>query len=287
VIAGAQKGGTTQLASHLACVEGVWIPRGETPAFEDPNFYEGGLKRLQNAIKKQAPHDSLVGIKRASYLAFDEVPCRIKDAYPDVKVILVLRDPVDRAVSAYFHKVKYGRMPILPVSEGLTRILNGDNLGNKRVFEILEYSRYASLVPAWQRKFRDNLIVVGNGDLRNDEIRAAKGVCRALGVDYQVARTVATNTNTGATTWLELRLLRQMHRAINTFEPATGRLGPRTQNPLKLTYGAAMRGAARIAHSSDSAKSSVMQLDTVTHERLTNHFAEDYHFTHENFDIRL
>ena len=36
VIAGAQKGGTTQLAEHLSRVSGIWMRPQEDPAFETP-----------------------------------------------------------------------------------------------------------------------------------------------------------------------------------------------------------------------------------------------------------
>jgi len=44
----------------------------------------------------------------------DMIPQRIHDSIPDVRLILILRDPVERAVSAYYHYLRKGVWPDWP-----------------------------------------------------------------------------------------------------------------------------------------------------------------------------
>lgn len=59
----------------------------------------------------------------------DLIPQRIHDAIPDVKLILILRDPIERAVSAYYHYLRKGKWPNWPsfsdVGDSLATISEG------------------------------------------------------------------------------------------------------------------------------------------------------------------
>ena len=81
----------------------IWMPRGETPYFEDPDYHQS----TPDEFLSQFPHESgkLIGIKRPNYIGKPEAPERIETDLPDARLIAVLRDPADRAISAYFHQI--------------------------------------------------------------------------------------------------------------------------------------------------------------------------------------
>lgn len=56
------------------------------------------------------------GEKTASYLERPDVPRRIRALIPDAKLVFLLRDPVDRAISNYWFSVEH-RVEHLPISE--------------------------------------------------------------------------------------------------------------------------------------------------------------------------
>lgn len=56
-----------------------------------------------------ASRDQIVGENSTSYLASTKAPARIAQTIPNAKLIVMLRDPVDRAYSHYWHLVRGGR----------------------------------------------------------------------------------------------------------------------------------------------------------------------------------
>lgn len=287
VIAGAQKGGSTQLAAHLQSVKGVWIPAEECTAFESPYYEAEAVQSLRYKIALNCEDYCAAGIKRPSYLGIEGIPERIKYEFPSVKIVLVLRDPVDRAVSAYLHKAQYGRIQLKPVSEALTALLAGEDLGSQRSYEILHWSRYSLLLPRWRRVFDTRLHILGSGDLRADGAASVGRVTDFLGVDYDLDEPVPKQSNVGAKSMTELRLRRHEKKAIVRVEPSTLRMLPRTNNPLRLACGAGFRLASQVMNRTTEARSAQLQLDPSVRERLVEYFAEDYLYVKENFHVHL
>lgn len=113
LIIGAQKAGTTSLVRLLGqCTESVFIPRRElhfwnhAKNFSDPRLLEEYLDNFKGAQEGQ-----IVGEKSPSYLSKAGTAERISSHFPDVKIIAILRNPIDRAISAYQHGLRIGALP--------------------------------------------------------------------------------------------------------------------------------------------------------------------------------
>ena len=130
-IVGAQKAGSTFLLKNLRDHPSVFMPNGEVPYFENPDFY--GPNKLEFYFNKKNKKN-ILGIKRPNYLNKKEVPSRLIENNPNIKIIIFLRNPVDRVISAYYHGMKMGLLPLLEINEGLKKILNEDNF-----FKILSF----------------------------------------------------------------------------------------------------------------------------------------------------
>lgn len=142
-IVGAQKAGSTDLAASLAQHPDVFLPADEVPFFEDPFFAASDPAELTRALEP-GRHLRHRGIKRPDYLGRPESPGHLAATVPDLRVLACLRDPVDRAVSAYWWYVKNRMLPLLPVDVGLTRLLDGDlPPGHPHAGEVLDFGRYA------------------------------------------------------------------------------------------------------------------------------------------------
>ncbi|MDO9455722.1 sulfotransferase [Nocardioides sp.] len=85
---------------------------------------------------------------------------RIADAYPDLRLVVCLRHPVDRAVSAYFHHMRAGRYP---PSTGLLEAVD-------RYPDVREFGDYGTQLAAWLRRFPLDrfLVLVYEDDIRPD-----------------------------------------------------------------------------------------------------------------------
>jgi hypothetical protein len=77
----------------------VFLPRFETHFFD--RNYDKGLSWWEEKYFKDYRGEKAVGEKTATYLHEPEVPKRILDSLPDVKLICCLRDPIERMYSHY------------------------------------------------------------------------------------------------------------------------------------------------------------------------------------------
>jgi len=116
IIIGAQKSGTSSLFSYL-----TQHPEIRGSFRKEVHFFDGGLvpevdnfRKGRNWYRAHFPLDmkssgSRIVEATPSYLFVPSVPARIFELLPEAKLIVVLRDPVERAISHYFHEVRAGR----------------------------------------------------------------------------------------------------------------------------------------------------------------------------------
>lgn len=119
LIVGAQKSGTTALAKFLAQHKEVCIAPGkEIHLFDAPDFDDRAKineinKKYREAFSNYSGQ-KLMGEATPSYMFLPWATKRIYDYNPDMKLIFLLRDPVQRAVSHYSMSV-YSRKEWLPL----------------------------------------------------------------------------------------------------------------------------------------------------------------------------
>jgi hypothetical protein len=130
LLVGAMKCGTTSLHHVLDHHPGLFLPRAELFFFDiddvqqHPDFfvrtprgwtffdYEAEFERYlpwYAAHFAGAAPGQLVGEDSTTYLPSPRAPERIRALLPEAKILVLLRDPVDRAVSHYWHLVESRR----------------------------------------------------------------------------------------------------------------------------------------------------------------------------------
>jgi hypothetical protein len=130
IIGGAMKSATSSLHHLLAQHERVYMPDRELHFFcmddiiQHPDFlfagqdahgipdYEGDFQRnldWYQSFFEPAQSNQRIGGYSSLYLAAEDAPARIKELLPDVKLIFMLRNPINRTYSHYWHRVKTGR----------------------------------------------------------------------------------------------------------------------------------------------------------------------------------
>ena len=109
LILGAQKAGTTALYAYLR-----WHPEITGPSFKEVSFFDRHYARGERWYRAHlpAPRRGIVGEASPSYLFHPLAPERVRTMLPDVRLIALLRNPVDRAFSHYQHEVALGREPL-------------------------------------------------------------------------------------------------------------------------------------------------------------------------------
>lgn len=117
LIIGAQKGGTSSLHYYLS-----QHPDVSVSSKKEVHFFDGGhTPRVDTYAKGLGWYAAFFPESEArirlestpSYLFDPLAPARIKNDLPDVRLIALLRNPIDRAISQYFHNLrKPGREPL-------------------------------------------------------------------------------------------------------------------------------------------------------------------------------
>jgi len=99
IIIGAQKGGTTSLFHYLS-----QHPQLNLPSLKEIHFYTKNYHRGISFYKTYFPYKQkgkLTGEATPYYLFHPQVPDRLHKHFPNIKLIIMLRNPVDRAFSHY------------------------------------------------------------------------------------------------------------------------------------------------------------------------------------------
>jgi hypothetical protein len=107
-IAGFQKCASTWLHRSLQAHPGVFLPSEHMVHFFDIHF-EQGLSWYESFFDQAAP-GQVVGEATVTYARSEVAMTRIARYNPDARVVLILRNPIDRAWSHYWHERKKGKI---------------------------------------------------------------------------------------------------------------------------------------------------------------------------------
>ncbi|MCK4816957.1 sulfotransferase domain-containing protein, partial [bacterium] len=120
LIIGAQKSGTTSLYYYLSQHPCVLSAGQKEVHFFDDNFAKGlnwYRSQFPTILKKycyqQIKKKNIITGEASPYYIFHPLaPKRISRILPEVRLIALLRNPIDRAYSQYHHNVRQGREPL-------------------------------------------------------------------------------------------------------------------------------------------------------------------------------
>ena len=189
IIAGAAKSGTTSLYRYLCQHPDVFMPEQK-----EPHYFVADEPFNFPIVAKQAEYDALfegttaaaVGEASTGYLYFPKAARRIKAALPNTKIIVIARNPVDRAFSMWGHQVREGLE-----QQSFTQAVNEELDGQQRQQSGVEYGfNYCKLgfvadqIKQYQTLFgKDNVLVGDYQHLKNNPACFMQMVFEFLGVD--------------------------------------------------------------------------------------------------------
>ncbi|MCX6199784.1 MAG: sulfotransferase [Bacteroidetes bacterium] len=185
-IAGVQKGGTTSLCQYAGQHPQIIPPqRKDIYFFNNEIHHQKGI----NWYRAHFPHIAYKKIYEVMYgvkaVTFDGTPNyfdtpmaaqRLKKEFPDAKIILLLRNPVERAYSNYRMAVKFG-FENLSFEEALMieeeRLLSQAKFApalqaHNYVYQRLSYKKrgvYIDFIKPWKELFGKNLLILATENL--------------------------------------------------------------------------------------------------------------------------
>lgn len=183
LIIGAQKSATRWLRVNLGLHPQVFTATAELDYFDHPEVMERkGIDWYRSQFEGWSG-EPFVGEATPGYMMWHRDPKRMAEeidgTLPDVRLLAVLRNPVDRAQSALVHHMKHKRVPkdsdLLAVVRRMPP--GADPLG------IISGGWYAASLRPYMRRFGERLLVLLHDDVKADPAAVYKAATAHIGAD--------------------------------------------------------------------------------------------------------
>jgi hypothetical protein len=219
LIVGAQKSGTTFLFSALLKSGHVLGPALKEVHYFDINYRKGenwyrslfpSRKEIQER-KKQTDSRTISGEASPFYLYYPYAAERAHALLPNLKIIAVLRDPLERAISHYYHSSAWG-VESLSIDEAFAaeesrlapdkeRMANdpeyiGQSFSNHSYVDRGHYTRQ---LKTWEKHFsREQMLILDSRKLFGDTQGSLDKVCAFLEIPpFEYVGGASRNTTSG------------------------------------------------------------------------------------------
>ena len=198
LIIGIGKGGTSSLYHYLSQYPNVIPPSQKELHFFNKNF-ELGLEWYLAQFPLLPEGDIfLTGEATPWYLVSQGVAAKVRQFFPKIKLIAVLRNPVTRAISQYYMNQKVGResrsLEVALTSEmsTLSKLTNLDQVSSEfwqTENAYLLFSLYFYFLKQWMATFpREQFLIIRSEDLYSQTAQTMQQVYNFLGIpDYPLA----------------------------------------------------------------------------------------------------
>ena len=192
LIIGAARSGTSTLYSLLQEHSDIYLPKNKRP---EPHYffkaaeYERGLEYYQKRYFSAWDGERAIGETSTSYIFGPDTPARIACDLPGVRLIAMLRNPIERAYSNYWHTVASG-LESLDFQQAINResertaALAGTDYAEVKPYSYLERGLYFQQLQRWLPHFdRGRMHFVIFDDFVSDTVGEYARVLEFLDVD--------------------------------------------------------------------------------------------------------
>lgn len=245
MILGAQKAATSTLHESLRNVENIYLPREELGLFEEPEFGRGDWQRFG----KDCASSTKKGIKRPDNFCDHRLIDRISNNVRDVKYIVVLREPVSRAISSYYHYQRHGHLPVMPLNIGMTRCIEMYRSRSEGIEKyVIQNGMYGECLTKWFSYFSpEDFLILSDKDVIENLESSVRRCCRHIGVEYTSStEQLIMQKNKGYYNPYLVKLIR-VGQKLKTREVQGGKRRERRKGLLRYLFGNGLISVARIA----------------------------------------
>lgn len=240
MIAGAQKAGTTSLNNYLGQHPSIQthIQKEFAHFVDEPSFEEGYATALKKYFTPAKPNAELIAKSAGMYIN-EKGLARLREHNPDCKIVVILRNPIDRTYSSFLMERNYGAIhePFNVIKE----IMRKADPADWRYEFFIGMSLYSKKLPLIYKYFDKEQVKI----LRFEELKSnASAICADifgwmnLDVSFSPDTTVRHNVTTATRSNAYGKLLQRFMSDSNPIKKAA-----RVLLPGKMDYkvGEAMR----------------------------------------------
>jgi len=221
-IVGAPKAGTTSLHHYLNQHTDVSMS-----SVKEPNFFSSKevetLFYNSKCIDDSNDYHKLFSIEKrqvrgeasVSYLYYEHVPKRIYDYNSEAKIIIMLREPIERAFSHYLMDCRLGFC-----SEKLEDIIDNPQSYPQYFQQYLELGNYYSQIKRYQDIFgKEQLLIIFYDDFKGNTEKVMNRVFSFLEIekqeiDFSIKNPFLSTSNTLISNLYKFKIIRKGVKAI-------------------------------------------------------------------------
>ena len=258
LIIGAAKSGTTSLANYLKQHPQVFIPPGnkepnffileglKLPSFAGPaepkilyeKIYQYSVTDIDSyrSLFQEVSQEKAIGEASVPYLYFPQAAERIKKHIPDVRMIVVLRNPVDRLYSHYLMvREKYLLEPLRlaqAIAQEKERIRNNWGWDWHYVSMGMYYKQLKLYLDLFDR---EQIKIFLYEDFCLEPVKVVQEICRHISVDDRFIPDLSTRNKVSYAS--RSLMLNRLLNTPNRIRASLKRLLPKTAYKRFLSYG--------------------------------------------------
>ncbi|WP_404455398.1 sulfotransferase [Virgibacillus necropolis] len=199
-IVGAAKSATTSLYNYLKKHPQVYFSDPKEPrylSYRYVNIPHGGpngemydksfIKTEENyySLFKNVNNEKVIGEASVQYLYYTNVAESIKNEFPNSKIIICLRNPIDRAYSAYMHNIRSGYEK-LSFEEALKNEEQRITENYPFLWHYKQVGLYYNQVKQYIQEFgKENVEIVLYDEIKNNTLETLIYICDFLQISKE------------------------------------------------------------------------------------------------------
>ena len=187
IIIGVRKAGTRALLQFLDLHPAIAAQKQEMHFFDDDEHYARGLAWYRKRMPRTRPEQVTIE-KTPAYFVESAVPERVRDMDRSTKLLLILRDPIERAISDYvqIHSTKSAKGKYHESFDEL--VIDPDTGQVDADYRPIERSVYHKHLSRWLEYFSLSQLHIVNGEnLIRDPVAELRKVETFLGLDHRIS----------------------------------------------------------------------------------------------------
>lgn len=185
------KAGTTSLHSFLGLHPDIFMSNAKEINYFNAHY----SSKPENWYKNQFSKTMVSGEATPAYSwvhKYPEVPARIYEFNPDMKIIYLLRDPIDRIISHLHHDLYRDRIALIDLPEILFEDPHYIN-SSKYWFQLNSYLKYFN---------QNQICLIQTEDLKTKPYETLNRICSFLEVKSYNSKIALKSRNTGSKRYL-------------------------------------------------------------------------------------
>ena len=190
LIIGAQKGGTSSLFYYLKSHPQIKRAIKKEIHYFNIFFDKGQKWYLAHFPSKSSSY--MTGEASPDYIFHPNTPERVKSLNPKMKIIVLLRNPIERAYSAYQMNKRLNIDPRSSFEDAVYFELNHKDIDSTQYtydrhnFFYLKRGKYAEQLSHWSKYFpKDQLLIINSHQLFNETIDTVSQVQHFLNIELR------------------------------------------------------------------------------------------------------